>query len=300
MAVCTLYDFFRITQAGNNTLNGLYYQDIDRTTLGFSVFSLFNPLDNYPRLEVYNLSGSSYAWGLFISSGQAAYRSSQIYTNLTQVPDCPSNLIWVYGNAVTSGSLPTVVGKTNIEAHRELINLMYGGVTVDGLVLNTLTPVGAVQTFGRKTAPSGWLICDGVGIPTTGTVQGINAAQLSSLRSMLITDSNPFGVDGVNPKLPDLRGEFVRGWAGSRAVDTGRVFGTAQAQDWKGFSQTNTGQNTFSYSHGPVDMGKDTVNFVGNLFVGGWSAPAAAMGTRWNAADEVRPRNIALLYCIKY
>lgn len=59
----------------------------------------------------------------------------------------------------------------------------------------------------------------------------------------------------------------------------------------------NTGQGTYSYSHGPVDMGKSTSNYTGNLFVGYWQAPAAALGTKWNTNDEVRPKNVAVLYC---
>jgi len=163
--------------------------------------------------------------------------------------------------------------------------------SVSSLSGNDLTvPPGAVQFFARNTAPNGWIKANGANLSR------------STYADLFAAIGTTFGAGNGSTTftLPDMRGEFPRGWDDGRGIDSGRAFGAAQAQDWKGFSQTNTGQNTFSYSHGPVDMGKDTANFVGNLFVGGWSAPAAAMGTRWNAADEVRPRNISLLACIKY
>lgn len=95
-------------------------------------------------------------------------------------------------------------------------------------------------------------------------------------------------------------GRFLRGIdkSGTSIDPAGlRAAGNIQDQDWKGFSMTNTGQNTTAYSHGPVDMGKSTSSFVGNMFVGSWAAPAAAAGVKWNAADEIRPKNAAVLYC---
>ena len=61
----------------------------------------------------------------------------------------------------------------------------------------------------------------------------------------------------------------------------------------------NTGQNTYNYNHNEVYHGKSTTGYNGNTFVGGWSAPSAALGTKWDTS-EIRPRNIAMRYCIKY
>lgn len=69
--------------------------------------------------------------------------------------------------------------------------------------------------------------------------------------------------------------------------------------DWKGFYQTNTIQaGSSGYSHNDVYMGKSTSSYNGNLFVGYWSTPMAALGTKWDAS-EIRPVNVALLYCVK-
>jgi hypothetical protein len=61
----------------------------------------------------------------------------------------------------------------------------------------------------------------------------------------------------------------------------------------------NTGQNTYNFSHSETYHGKSTTNYNGNTFVGYWAAPSAALGTKWDTS-EIRPRNIAMMYCIKY
>lgn len=96
-------------------------------------------------------------------------------------------------------------------------------------------------------------------------------------------------------------GRFLRGIdkSGSSIDPWGlRAAGSLQDQDWKGFSMTDTLQNVSTgYSHGPVDMGKSTSSFIGNLFTGKWENPSTSIGVKWNGADEVRPKNVAVLYC---
>lgn len=151
------------------------------------------------------------------------------------------------------------------------------------------SPPGAVMHFAQSTPPTGWLKANGASLSRT------------TYASLFAAIGTTYGaVDGSSFTLPDLRGEFVRGWDDSRGADSGRSFGSAQGQDWKGFYQTNTGQNTGSYSHGPVYMGKNLyASFVGNMFTGYWAAPAAAIGASWDTS-EIRPRNVALLACIKF
>jgi microcystin-dependent protein len=84
----------------------------------------------------------------------------------------------------------------------------------------TSVPAGAVSAFAMSTPPAGWLECDG---------SAVSRATYSALFTAI---STTFGVgDGSTTfNLPDLRGEFVRGWANARAVDTGRAFGSTQAE----------------------------------------------------------------------
>lgn len=142
------------------------------------------------------------------------------------------------------------------------------------------TNIGQVIYVDSATAPAGYVACSGQ------TLSGAPYLQLIAYRG--------------SATLRDLRGEFIRGWDGGRGKDAGRSFGSAQAQDWKSFSMTNTNQGTSSgYSHGPVDMGKSTTTHVGVLFTGAWNNPSAGIGTMWDSS-EIRPTNVALLPCIKY
>jgi hypothetical protein len=158
----------------------------------------------------------------------------------------------------------------------------------NGIEWMSLIPPGAVRLFARSSAPAGWIKANGAGLSTT------------TYNALFQAIGYTFGGSGATFNVPDMRGTFLRGWDDGRTVDNGRGFGTYQDQDWKGFYQSNTGSNTFSYSHGPVYMGKTIFpSHTGNLFGGFWSAPAASWGTAWDTS-EVRPRNVALLACIKF
>jgi microcystin-dependent protein len=150
-------------------------------------------------------------------------------------------------------------------------------------------PSGTVAYFATNVAPEGYLECAG---------QAVSRTQYPDLFATIGTAYGA-GNGATTFNLPDLRSEFIRGTDNGRGVDAGRTTGTFQAQDWKGFNMTNTGQNTNSYSHGPVYMGKSTSAFTGNLFTGQWRANAAAIGAMWDGS-EIRPRNVAMLPCIKY
>ena len=159
----------------------------------------------------------------------------------------------------------------------------------DGSLWYELVPTGAVRYFARSTAPDGWLKCNGASLSTT------------TYATLFAVISYTWGGGGAAFNIPDMRGEFPRVWDDGRGVNSGRGFASFEDQDWKGFYQSNTGQNTGAYSHGPVYMGKTIFGtFTGNLFGGRWAAPAAAGGTRWDPSQEMRPRNRALMACIKY
>jgi hypothetical protein len=155
-------------------------------------------------------------------------------------------------------------------------------------IWDPLYPPGSILLFARSSAPDGWIKANGAGVSTT------------TYAALFANIGYTFGGSGATFNVPDLRGAFPRAWDDGRTLDNGRGFGTYQDFDWKGFYQTNTGSNTFSYSHGPVYMGKTIFGtHTGNLFTGWWSAPSAAIGTAWNT-EETRPRNRALLACIKF
>lgn len=83
--------------------------------------------------------------------------------------------------------------------------------------------------------------------------------------------------------LPNMRGEFARGWDHGRGVDPGRVMGSSQADDLR--SHTHTYR--VAAASGAYAMG----NVSGSY---GIEPSTGATG-----GSETRPRNIAKMYLIK-
>jgi microcystin-dependent protein len=154
-------------------------------------------------------------------------------------------------------------------------------------------PPGAVMSFAMSAAPVGWLPCDG---------SAINRTTYSALFNVVRTIH---GVgDGSNTfNVPDLRGEFIRGWAAGRDVggQSTRVFGSTEEDEFKSHNHSITdpghvhtgGLMLFGYTQNA----SGAPNFVSNQNTG-----SATTGITINNSGgvETRPRNIALLYCIKF
>ncbi|ASP31707.1 hypothetical protein CHH26_09440 [Qipengyuania flava] len=141
-----------------------------------------------------------------------------------------------------------------------------------------LLPAGAVFPFAMIAAPAGFLACDG------SDVSRIDYAQLFA------AIGTTFGAgDGTNTfTLPDLRGEFVRGWDGERGIDAGRAFGSAQDDQFR------------SHTHSLTDTGDPGGDTSGKFDVGDSSGGSGlSVNTNATGGAETRPRNVALLYAIK-
>jgi microcystin-dependent protein len=95
-------------------------------------------------------------------------------------------------------------------------------------------PVGSIKMHGAATAPSGYLNCDGA---------AVSRATYAALFSVVGTN---FGIgDGSTTfNVPDMRGEFVRGWDDSRGVDVGRGLGTSQVEQIGQHAHSATGLST--------------------------------------------------------
>lgn len=180
--------------------------------------------------------------------------------------------------------------------------LIAAGLTPDHANLSQLSqairilavPAGAVAYFAMSAAPSGWLKANGAAVSRT-----VYAALFAAI-------GTTFGVgDGATTfMLPDLRGEFLRGWDDGRGVDTGRVFGSAQpatsianhAHSDAATAGAVTPITVFMTGHdgpGPVF---DQVNAPYYMSAAG----VANGGTPYAGSQYIRSRNVALIACIKY
>ena len=147
--------------------------------------------------------------------------------------------------------------------------------------INAGNIVGEVAFFGMTTPPAGWLKANGAAISRT-TYSALFAA---------IGTTYGAGDGSTTFDLPDLRGEFPRGWDDGRGVDSGRSFGTFQdhqIQDHIHLLRTRGDTSgTSGFANGGAPFSQDN--------------PTNNNGIRdANVGAETRPRNIALLTCIKF
>jgi microcystin-dependent protein len=182
-------------------------------------------------------------------------------------------------------------------------------------------PTGAVFCVAWTTVPSGYAECKGQSEATTGTYAALFA----------VIGYN-YGGSGSSFNLPDLRGEFIRGWDHGKGTDNSRPMGSA---GWQGFqngqhTHTATATSTSSpHSHslnyerklvedtgwaritdirregGDGDGGADTFSndttsgFMNDTTVSvSTSVTVNNSGGTSNSAES-RPRNLAMMYVIK-
>jgi len=84
---------------------------------------------------------------------------------------------------------------------------------------NSYLPAGAIQAFAMAAIPTGWLECNG------------DAVSRTTYANLFATIGTTYGAgNGTTTfNIPDLRGEFIRGWDHGRNVDPGRALGSGQA-----------------------------------------------------------------------
>lgn len=144
---------------------------------------------------------------------------------------------------------------------------------------------GMVAMFAGTECPAGWLKANGA---------TLDSATYPALYASI---GNTYGGSAASFNLPDLRGEFLRAADDGRGVDSGRAIGSFQAQDWKSFWVA--GYTSGSYTHSDVLIPKTGYNTT-YPFGGKWEGPGNRLRFQWDTTSEVRPRNVALLSCIKH
>ena len=151
---------------------------------------------------------------------------------------------------------------------------------------------GLIAFFASNSAPTGYLKANGA---------AISRASYATLFTAIGTTFGA-GNGSTTFNLPDLRGEFIRGWDDGRGTDAARIFGSSQVS-----------QN-LSHDHG-LKTEAGTPGYGELVFPDYPSSPwverqlgnandyayaGFRVATFASGGNESRPRNIALLACIKY
>ncbi|HBD1528464.1 tail fiber protein [Escherichia coli] len=142
-----------------------------------------------------------------------------------------------------------------------------------GLGEGSALPVGVPVPWPSATPPTGWLKCNGA---------AFSAEEYPELAKAYPTN-----------KLPDLRGEFIRGWDDGRGVDNGRGLLSTQNDEFKSHSHNfdrTWGLSAFDPTGGYDLVSADASGKVVNFD----TRPTVEVG-----GSETRPRNIAFNYIVR-
>lgn len=174
-------------------------------------------------------------------------------------------------------------------------------------------PPGAVMPFVSNLAPSGWLAANGKTIGSAGSAADFASVNYAALFAVLwsswsntllpiLTSTGAASTRGAtaaadfaaNKRLPmpDLQGYFVRGSGRNADGTEAGTFGAKQADELKSHKHTTrVNADRSSGAYGNLVYG-DEQSYTNH---GNIDLPSSDVG-----GTETRPKNIALLYCIKF
>lgn len=142
-------------------------------------------------------------------------------------------------------------------------------------------PVGMVIYVPFETPPDGFLVSNGALYPK---------ATYSALYAKV---GDRYGSTATHFRIPDLRGEFIRGWDAGRGVDASRDIGSWQDDQFRShthnYTLTRALDETWGLETHRFGRGQD-----------GWVVGDRTGEIYHAGGPETRPRNVALLACIKY
>jgi phage-related tail fiber protein len=193
-----------------------------------------------------------------------------------------------YGRA-TGGSNPETLAGFGIKD-------TYTKPEIDAIIAQaSALPVGSMVAFPVHKIPPGFLEINGGEWPI---------AQYPDLAAFLGTAFNKGTETAGYFRLPESRGEFLRGWDNGRGVDVGRAIGSYQGDAIRNI----TGNLGILYRR--AESGATSGVFVDSVITPGLPASASSAANlnievKFDASDSVptaaenRPRSLAVMWCIK-
>jgi microcystin-dependent protein len=168
---------------------------------------------------------------------------------------------------------------------------------------------GMTVMWPSSTVPAGYLECAG---------QAVSRTTYAALFAIIGTSFGP-GDGSSTFNIPDMRGEFARGWDHGRGIDTGRELGSIQLDELKAHSHAASTADAGAHVHS-TKVGGDANNVrpdtpTNAITMAGNSADSGATGSgqiveagshahtvtvNSTGGTETRPRNIAWMFIIKF
>lgn len=175
-----------------------------------------------------------------------------------------------------------VSGTTVVNDSRALQNITSvdsTSATAISTAVGSSMPAGAVIYVAMNSAPSGYLNADGTAVSRTTYADLFSA----------IGTTYGSGDGSSTFNVPDLRAEFIRGFDAGRDVDSGRVFGSSQDDAYE----------DHTHSFATFQATTNTINSGVGTGTGVQRETRSSSGGSVGSGTETRPRNVAMLACIK-
>ncbi len=196
--------------------------------------------------------------------------------------------IFVYAATLVSFTDGDIISAAQVNANFAALN-------------SRIAPVGSIMPFAGPDSkvPDGWMLCDGT---------AVSRSTYSDLFDVISTSWGN-GDTSTTFNLPDLRGTFLRGVAGTSGKDpdvssrtnpfggnTGNAVGSFQIDAFQGHRHNSTGSwfvNDFGSKSAPSSLDSNPVSVIGNPTNDGVHGDP-------RISFETRPKNAAVNFIIKY
>jgi len=184
---------------------------------------------------------------------------------------------------------------------QQLAKGTYSKAEIEALIAKaSALPVGSVIAFPMDKVPPGFFELD-------GSVK--SAAVYPDLAAFLGGSFNK-GDEGIgNFRLPESRGEFLRGWDHGRGVDPNRALGgwqkgtvvTHDSDRGAALTPIVIGAALSGGASGSEAIGADSYQFQASNYMlqSAWAGSPSPVASVDTYLGVVRPRNLSVMWCIK-
>ena len=152
--------------------------------------------------------------------------------------------------------------------------------------------IGHIEAWSTPSGlPNNFFECDGTQLDT------------SEFPELFSSIGYTFGGSGSAFNIPDLRGEFVRGYDRDGVNDPGREFGSLQDYQMQNHTHTMSHFHHFRPVTLQHILGFGGIGSVADAGNGNFTSSDGGVLTGANitvSTSETRPRNVALMYIIRY